>query len=156
MHSLNVVHGDIKAVCDLLVAGQGLSTHDFLKMNVLIDDSFRAVLCDLGLSRIRADASTRMLNSEETILAGSRNWMAPERLMGGGEGNKQLPSRSLRWPRTSQVSSKPPCLVPSFLAPCSLLVSLHTEHMYAHTIPLLSGFRLSQPPTNLCILMLSG
>jgi serine/threonine protein kinase len=51
-------------------------------MNILIDDSLRAVLCDLGLARIQADISTRTAISDASALMGSRNWMAPERLMG--------------------------------------------------------------------------
>jgi serine/threonine protein kinase len=53
-----------------------------LQLNILIDDSGKAVLCDFGLSRIKADVTTRTTFSERNI-AGSRNWMAPEQLMGG-------------------------------------------------------------------------
>lgn len=53
-------------------------------MNVLIDDSGKAVLCDFGLSRVKADATSRSsIVATKTPNAGSRNWMAPERLTGG-------------------------------------------------------------------------
>jgi serine/threonine protein kinase len=50
---------------------------------VLIDDSGKAVLCDFGLSRVKADATSRTVTSISTVAAGSRNWMSPERLCGG-------------------------------------------------------------------------
>jgi serine/threonine protein kinase len=40
-------------------------------------------LCDFGLSRIKADATSRTARPEGGGVVGSRNWMAPERLMGG-------------------------------------------------------------------------
>ena len=52
--------------------------------NVLIDASGKAVLCDFGLSRIKADATSRtVIRSDRTEIAGTRNWMAPELLRGG-------------------------------------------------------------------------
>jgi WD40 repeat protein len=54
-----------------------------LQLNVLIDDGGNAVLCDFGLSRIKADATSRTAKVEAGGVVGSRNWMAPERLMGG-------------------------------------------------------------------------
>jgi len=65
LHSLNIVHGDLKA------------------MNVLIDDAGKAVLCDFGLSRIKADVTSRTATMKSSVVAGSRNWMSPERLTGG-------------------------------------------------------------------------
>jgi serine/threonine protein kinase len=50
---------------------------------VLIDDGARAVLCDFGLSRVKADVTSRTVNPDGGGIAGSRNWMAPERLLGG-------------------------------------------------------------------------
>lgn len=52
-------------------------------MNVLIDDGGKAVLCDFGLSRIKADATSRTATHQSSVAAGSRNWMSPERLSGG-------------------------------------------------------------------------
>jgi serine/threonine protein kinase len=49
---------------------------------VLIDDGCNAVLCDFGLSRIKADATSRTAIPDAGGVVGSRNWMAPERLMG--------------------------------------------------------------------------
>jgi serine/threonine protein kinase len=50
---------------------------------VLIDDGGNAVLCDFGLSRIKADVTSRMEEPEMDGLMGSRNWISPERLLGG-------------------------------------------------------------------------
>jgi serine/threonine protein kinase len=41
------------------------------------------VLCDFGLSRIKADVASRTIIQGPTVVVGSRNWMAPERLTGG-------------------------------------------------------------------------
>jgi serine/threonine protein kinase len=49
-------------------------------MNVLLDDNIKAVLCDFGLSRLKADVNSRTAKPTESI--GSRNWMAPERILG--------------------------------------------------------------------------
>ena len=53
-----------------------------LQKNVLIDDSHNAVLCDFGLSRIRSDVTSSTLAAGFVNVIGSRNWMAPERLLG--------------------------------------------------------------------------
>jgi serine/threonine protein kinase len=52
-------------------------------MNVLVDDNERAVLCDFGLSHIKADVRSNTSMFDTSTIIGSRNWMAPERLMGG-------------------------------------------------------------------------
>jgi serine/threonine protein kinase len=52
-------------------------------MDVLIDDSGKAILCDFGLSRIKADVTSRTATLASSVIAGSRNWMSPERLVGG-------------------------------------------------------------------------
>ena len=53
------------------------------QLNVLIDDSPKAILCDFGLSRVKADATSRTVAGSEAGNAGSLNWMAPELLQGG-------------------------------------------------------------------------
>lgn len=52
-------------------------------MNVLIDDNEQAVLCDFGLSRLKADVTSRTAILGTAAVTGTRNWMAPERLKGG-------------------------------------------------------------------------
>lgn len=54
-----------------------------LQLNVLMDDGGNAVLCDFGLSRIRADVTTRSSTHDTINIVGSRNWLAPEILVGG-------------------------------------------------------------------------
>lgn len=53
------------------------------QLNVLIDDNGNAVLCDFGLSRVKADTTTRTITTGVENIVGSRNWMSPERLLGG-------------------------------------------------------------------------
>jgi hypothetical protein len=47
-------------------------------LQVLVDEGGKAVLCDFGLSRIKANTTSRMTNAD-SVIAGSRNWMPPER-----------------------------------------------------------------------------
>ena len=60
-----------------------MASHALFQLNVLIDDSAKAVLCDFGLSRVKADVTSRTAKPDGGGIAGSRNWMAPERLLGG-------------------------------------------------------------------------
>jgi serine/threonine protein kinase len=53
------------------------------QLNVLIDDTPKAVLCDFGLSRVKADATSRTGTGSGGGITGSLNWMAPELLQGG-------------------------------------------------------------------------
>lgn len=56
------------------------------QLNVLVDDCDNAMLGDFGLSRIKGDATSQMASlstHEEDAIVGSRNWMAPEVLLGG-------------------------------------------------------------------------
>jgi serine/threonine protein kinase len=91
LHSCNIVHGDLKAVGTCLPI---LYTHIphlltknaplfIVQANVLVDDGENAVLCDFGLSRIKADITSRNLEANCGTITGSRNWMSPERLTGG-------------------------------------------------------------------------
>jgi serine/threonine protein kinase len=54
-----------------------------LKMNILIDNGQNAVLCDFGLSRVKSDLTMSSLGASALSVMGTRNWMAPERLLGG-------------------------------------------------------------------------
>ena len=53
------------------------------QLNVLIDHGLQAVLCDFGLARVKADVTSRTARPDGGGVVGSRNWMAPERLLGG-------------------------------------------------------------------------
>ncbi|KAJ7259138.1 kinase-like domain-containing protein [Mycena haematopus] len=65
LHSRKICHGDLKAI------------------NVLVEDSGKALLCDFGLARMKADAATRtVVQADAPQIMGSRNWMAPEVLTG--------------------------------------------------------------------------
>ncbi|KAJ6485462.1 kinase-like domain-containing protein [Mycena vitilis] len=70
LHSHGICHGDIKG------------------NNILVEDSSRAVLSDFGLARIKSDTTNRSLQMGH-IVAGSRNWMAPELLAGS---SPEMPS----------------------------------------------------------------
>jgi serine/threonine protein kinase len=52
------------------------------QVNILIEESGRALLCDFGLSRMKADATSRTAHTASRMIAGTRNWMAPELLAG--------------------------------------------------------------------------
>jgi serine/threonine protein kinase len=82
LHSQNIVHGDLKGVLNLSIVHYLYLIRNYHQQNVLIDDSGKALLCDFGLSRVKADITSRTTTSDATTVAGSRYWMAPERLMG--------------------------------------------------------------------------
>ncbi|KAJ6523841.1 kinase-like protein, partial [Mycena capillaripes] len=63
LHSRKICHGDVKGI------------------NILVEDSGRSLLCDFGLSRIKADFTGRTAQIGNSMV-GSRNWMAPELLAG--------------------------------------------------------------------------
>ena len=82
LHSQWIVHGDLKAVSDSIPLCQCAS--DRMKVNVLVDNGGKAVLCDFGLARVKADATSRTACAPDAAsIVGSRNWMAPERILGG-------------------------------------------------------------------------
>lgn len=83
LHLNGIVHGDLKAVSILPINYYGyVVTKLALQLNVLIDDAGNAVLCDFGLSRVKADVTSRTVNTDDSGIVGSRNWMAPELLIG--------------------------------------------------------------------------
>jgi serine/threonine protein kinase len=53
-----------------------------MQINILVEECGRALLCDFGLSRIKADITSRTRAQGDTVVSGSRNWMAPELLSG--------------------------------------------------------------------------
>lgn len=55
----------------------------FFQLNILVDDTAKAVLCDFGLSHLKADVTSRTTRPDGVGVVGSRNWMAPEWLKGG-------------------------------------------------------------------------
>lgn len=81
LHSKDIVHGDLKAVSTLVP--NSFPHFNFAQANILIDNAGTAVLCDFGLSRIKADMTSRTPQREIVTLGpGSRNWMSPELLRG--------------------------------------------------------------------------
>src|ERR1700728_1544436 len=78
LHSHHIVHGDLKAALYLLQA-----MLPPWQLNILIDDNTKAVLCNFGLSHVKADATSRTMTVNGAGIMGSCNWMAPEQLMGG-------------------------------------------------------------------------
>ncbi|KAJ6468618.1 hypothetical protein C8R47DRAFT_1024499 [Mycena vitilis] len=76
----------INVLCDVSLGLQYLHAHrifhgDIKGINILVKDSGRALLCDFGLSRIKSEITTSSIQIGH-VVAGSRNWMAPELLMG--------------------------------------------------------------------------
>ncbi|KAJ7447795.1 kinase-like domain-containing protein, partial [Mycena galericulata] len=64
LHVRKISHGDLKGI------------------NVLVDNSGRALLCDFGLTRIKGDITSCTRSTQGAAVSGSRNWMAPELLTG--------------------------------------------------------------------------
>jgi serine/threonine protein kinase len=81
LHTRKICHGDLKAVCRLGARGSSLSQVR-PQINVLVEEYGRALLCDFGLTRIKADITSRTRTMGDTVVSGSRNWMAPELLLG--------------------------------------------------------------------------
>lgn len=52
-----------------------------IQINILVEDSGRSLLCDFGLSRVKADITGQTTQIGNNVV-GSRNWMAPELLTG--------------------------------------------------------------------------
>ncbi|KAF7358835.1 Kinase-like protein [Mycena sanguinolenta] len=64
LHARKICHGDLKGI------------------NVMVEPLGRALLCDFGLARIKADMTSRTRTKGDAVVSGSRNWMAPELLSG--------------------------------------------------------------------------
>ena len=77
-----MVHGDLKAVCSVTYYTSPHPLTSLGQLNILIDDSGKAVLFDFSLSRMRVDVTSHSGTVNPTLVVGSRNWMAPERLSG--------------------------------------------------------------------------
>ncbi|EJU00703.1 kinase-like protein, partial [Dacryopinax primogenitus] len=64
LHHMNIIHGDLKGV------------------NILIDDSCKAVVCDFGLSKVKQHALSRAPSSIGGQSPGTLRFMSPEQMMG--------------------------------------------------------------------------
>ena len=83
LHSRSTIHGDLKAVGDVLSLNVFTRAHwrVNLQTNVLIKADETAVITDFGLSRIKfkLDVSSK---STTALVYGTRRWMSPERMRG--------------------------------------------------------------------------
>ena len=90
MHSLRVVHGDLKGVQAFFRLNISVLTPpSSIQANILINRDRRACIADFGLSTITgittaAGASRTSLISNDTLMSftggGTRRWMSPELL----------------------------------------------------------------------------
>ncbi|KZP01083.1 kinase-like protein [Calocera viscosa TUFC12733] len=64
LHHMNIIHGDLKGV------------------NILIDDSGKAVVCDFGLSKVKQHAISRAPSQIGGQSPGTLRFMSPEQMMG--------------------------------------------------------------------------
>ena len=82
LHSLKLVHGDVKAVRASVCVNR-LQLIRF-QINVLVTHSGRAVLADFGVLSIMMDSQIPALSSTVSSRAGgTMRWQAPEVLRGG-------------------------------------------------------------------------
>lgn len=82
LHSRQICHGDLKGVSRNSTAELTPSLRGVTQANVLVDNANRALLCDFGLSRVKADVTSRTRVGDNGAICGSRNWMAPELFTG--------------------------------------------------------------------------
>ena len=76
LHSLNVIHGDLKGVSDASTDSVGGRLTKPIQANVLISASGNAQVCDYGLSTIISNPSFTIAATPG--VAGSSRWLAPE------------------------------------------------------------------------------
>lgn len=85
LHDSNVVHSDIKSVCDPGKSVPCYNNINIYKDNVLVSDAGIPQICDFGLSRLTA-ASLHQTTTDS--LRGSIRWLSFEFLNGGEYQNK--------------------------------------------------------------------
>jgi serine/threonine protein kinase len=80
LHAEQLVHGDLKAVSDLVSTTIGYLSS---QANILVTPSGRACISDFGLANIADAVSLQFTHSTASIVGGTVRYQAPEVLVGG-------------------------------------------------------------------------
>ena len=75
-----MVHGDLKGVRFRPLVNVLLPNSLLMKVNILIDQGFRARLADFGLLTFAADPTNPTISTSTTSVCGTIRWMSPELL----------------------------------------------------------------------------
>ena len=82
MHSLNVVHGDLKAVSVSHASNACAYLTRLRKANILINNQHQACLTDFGLATVLHNTGTFTASG---TAGGTFRWMSPELLVSAGD-----------------------------------------------------------------------
>jgi serine/threonine protein kinase len=86
LHSLNVVHGDLRGVSEKHPSCDQTGAKDS-QANVIVDDRHRACICDFGLAVISS-----VTTSSTSFACTNVRWLPRELLTGGSTGSLVRPS----------------------------------------------------------------